>query len=128
MTYLSRAGVIQYSTTFAHYVAMQATWHAIAPEIDPSSVLYKHVTPYHPNAWHLALQNTSLFDSFPNLIHDLVHSVPIGNLPPLSYTFIPDNLASANINLVYMDNFLAEEVTSGHMDSPYSFETAHHIC
>src|SRR5882724_11164027 len=46
---------------------------------------------------------------------------------PLSYTFIPNNLASADINLSYMDSFLADEVASGHMDGPYSIETVHHI-
>jgi len=38
------------AATFAHYVAMQATQYAIATEIDPSSIMYKHVTPHDPNA------------------------------------------------------------------------------
>jgi len=115
------------AATFAHYLATQPTQHAIAPEIDPSSILYRHVTPYNPNVWHLALQYTGLISLFPNLIHNLIHGAPIGNLPPLSYTFIPDNLTSTNIDMIYMDNFLVEEVTSGRMDSPFSIETAHHI-
>jgi len=77
--------------------------------------------------WHLTLKNTTLLDSFPNLVHDLVHGAPIGGLPPLSYTFIPNNLASADINLEYMDSFLADKVASGCMDGLYSIKTAHHI-
>jgi len=85
--------------TFALCVVMQAIQPFVAPEIEHNSILYKCVTPYDPKAWHLTLQNTNLLDSFPNLVHDLVHGAPIGDLPPLSYTFIPDNLELADINL-----------------------------
>jgi len=113
--------------TSAHCVGIQATWPVNAPETESESILYKHVTPYNPEAWHLALLSSGLIDSFPNLVHDLVHGAPIGNLPPLSYTFIPNNLASANINPDYMYYFLAKEITSSCMDGPYSIDMAHQI-
>src|SRR5882724_7959785 len=85
----------------APYVVTAAIWPAVAPEIENCTVLSKNETPYNPRAWHLALQEANLIPSFPNLIHDLVHSTPIGNLPPLIYTFIPSNFALAKIDPDY---------------------------
>src|SRR5882724_9579041 len=111
--------------TFALCVVTQAIQPVVAPEIEHNSILYKCVIPYDPKAWNLTLLNANLLEYFPNLVHDLVHGGPISNLPPLSYTFIPNNLASADINPSYMDSFLADEVASSQIDGPYSIEMAH---
>jgi len=47
---------------------------------------------------------------FSNLVHDITYSVPIGNPPLLTHTFIPNNLKSADIDPVYMDKFIQEEL------------------
>ena len=86
-------------TMSAPYVAMAATLHADAPEIDFDTILYKIVTPYIPKAWHLALQQADLLHLFPNLVHDLIYGSPISHLPLLTHTSIPNNLSSANFDL-----------------------------
>src|SRR5882724_3946462 len=108
-------------------VATAATPHATVLETKSKYILYKIVTPYYVMAWHLALQHADLLHLFPNLVHDLTYGSPIGNLPPLSHTFIPNNLGSANIDPAYMDSFLEEEVTSGHMDGLFTVDYAHQI-
>jgi len=45
----------------------------------------------------------------------------------LSYTFIPENLRSANLDPVYMDGLLAEEATAGHTNGPFTTDEAHSI-
>jgi len=65
--------------------------------------------------------------TFPNLVHDHMFGVPIGNLPPLTYTFIPNNLKSAEIDPLYMNKFLASEVATGHIDGPFTKDQAHTI-
>ena len=77
---------------------------------DLSSVLYKVHSPYVPEAWRLALNCTGLTQSFLNLVHDLTYGSPIGNPPPLGYTFIPPNLKSADLNPVYMESIIQEEL------------------
>jgi len=64
---------------------------------------------------------------FPNLYYDHTYGAPIGDLPPLTYTFIPENLKSAKIDPLYMDNFLASEIATGRIDGPYTITQAHII-
>jgi len=76
-------------TTSSPYAAMAATQHADAPEIDLDSVLYKNVTPYIPEAWHLALQQADILHLFPNLVHNLVHgSLSVTFLALLTHSFL----------------------------------------
>src|SRR5882724_2417908 len=98
-----------------------------APEIDLSSILYKVVTPYILTAWSQALADANITDSYPNLIHELSFSSPIGNPPPINFTFIPDNLPSAKIQPDYIMRLINKEVTAGHMDRPFTIEEAHSI-
>jgi len=70
---------------------------------------------------------TGITCSFPNLVHDITYSVPIGNPPLLTHTFIPNNLKSADIDPVYMDKFIQEELDIGHFDGPFSVDEAHTI-
>jgi len=97
-------------------VVMAVTPHATALETDAESVLYKIVTPYNPKGRHLSLKQA-------DLLHLFILSMTSFMAPPLAIflhllicTFIPNNLDSAGIDLDYMDSFLVEEVTSGHMD------------
>src|SRR5882724_2634469 len=57
----------------------------------------------------------------------LTHGAPIGNPPPLSHIFIPNNLKSAEIDPMYMDNFLVAEVTTGRMEGPFTVAQVHAI-
>ena len=98
-----------------------------APETDFSDILYKVVTPYNPQAWQLALHEADITLLYPNLVHDLIHGSPIGNPPPLRYTFIPNNLTSANIQPEYITNLITAEVMAGHMDGTFTIEQAHII-
>jgi len=98
-----------------------------APETDFSNILYTVITPYNPQALQLALHEADITLSYPNLIHDLTHGSPIGNPPPLWYTFIPNNLTSANIHPEYITNLITAEVAAGHMDGPFTIEQAHII-
>jgi len=67
----------------------------------------------------------NLTDSYPNLIHDLSFGSPIGNLPPIDFTFIPNNLPSAKIQPDYMMRLINKEVAAGYMDRPFSVHQAH---
>ena len=64
---------------------------------------------------------------YPNLIHDLSFGSPIGNPPPIKYTFIPDNLPSAKIQPKYITNLINEEVAAGCMDGSFTTAEAHSI-
>jgi hypothetical protein len=75
----------------------------------------------------LALHEAGITHLFPNLVHDLTYGSPIGSPPPLTYSFIPDNLASANLNPKYITNDLASEVASGRMGGPFTVEEAHRL-
>ena len=103
-------------TTHALCVVTPFIRLSTALEIELTSVLYKVVSPYKPLVWGIALREASLLYSFPNLIFDIINGAPISNPPPLTYTFIPNNLKSAKIDPAYMDNFLAAEVASGCID------------
>jgi len=56
-----------------------------------------------------------------------MYRATIGNPPPITHTFIPNNLKSADINLLYMDNFIQEELDAGHFYGPFLVEEAHEI-
>ena len=98
-----------------------------APAIDISDLLYKVVTPYNPQAWQVALSKADITLTYPNLIHDLTHGSLISNPLLLWYTFIPNNLPSANIHPEYITGLITVEVAAGCMDSPFTIEQAHTI-
>jgi len=84
-------------STFAPSVLIPNMQPLHVPEINLTSILYKVVTPYISTVWSRALVNVNLTDSYPNLVHDLSFGSPIGNPPPIDFTFIPNNLHSAKI-------------------------------
>src|SRR5882724_3078738 len=79
------------------------------------------------NTQPLHAPEIDLTDSYPNLIHDLSFGSPIGNLPPIDFTFIPNNLPSMNIQPEYITNLITEEVAASCMDGPFTIEEAHYI-
>jgi len=87
--------------------------------------LYITVSPYVPSAWQHALDTANITHLFPNLVHDITFGSPIGNPPRLTQTFIPPNLASANIRLEIIDKELLDETASSRMSGPFSIEDAH---
>jgi len=44
---------------------------------------------------------------------------------PIIHTFIPNNLKSAELDPLYMDDFLASEVAMGWIDGPFTVAQAH---
>src|SRR5882724_11131757 len=99
-------------STSAPSVQTPSMLPSVAPETDLSKILYKVITLYISSAWSQALTNANLKNSYPNLIHGLSFGSPIGNLPPINYTFIPDNLPLANIRPEYITNLINEEVAA----------------
>jgi len=79
--------------------------------------------PYKPATWLVALSSSNLLSAFPNLVHDLTYSSPIGN-PPLSKSFLPPNLSSVNIHPIMIDQELHTEVVASHMSGPFTIVQA----
>ena len=113
-------------STPALYVPIRSM-EPLAPATDLCQILYKVLTPYVPETWRRALLDVGILQNYPNLIHDLEFSSPIGNPPSIGFTFIPKNLPSGEINPNYITNLIAEEVAAGYIDGPYSVEEAHVI-
>ena len=111
----------------AFSVAINTMELSPACEIDLRKVLYILVTPYFVTAWKDTLDSANLSQSFPNLIHDISHGLPIGNPPPLLCTFMADKFSSTNIQPDIIQDELWEETAAGPMSSPFSIEEAHII-
>ena len=80
------------------------------------------MTPYIPLAWLMALSSENLLVSFPNLVHDITYGSPIGNPPPLSDCFLPQNLSSENILPEVIVKDLLAEVSAHHMSGSFTTE------
>ena len=117
-------------TGMSKMLALSNPLNAMAPTLAPSAmtptmaqvcapttslmrILYIHVIPYVPKAWHQALLNAKLLDAVPNLVHDLNYGSPISNPPPLLELSLPGNLPSANIHPQIIDVELLAEVAVG---------------
>jgi len=114
------------ASTFAPCAMTAIMPCVIAPGIDLPSIIHRSITPYKPEGWRQGLLSTGLTHSFPHLVHNISSGSPIGNPPPLTYTFIPHNLKSADIDPVYMDNFI-KELIAGCFNGPFSVEELHII-
>ena len=114
-------------STLVRFVGTHTTEHVFVPTIDLDQVLYIIVSPYVPSAWQRALDAANITHLFPNLVHDITFGSPIGNPPPLTHTFIPPNLASANIQPEIINKELLDEVATSHMSGPFSTHDAHQI-
>ncbi|KAK7001234.1 hypothetical protein R3P38DRAFT_3284480 [Favolaschia claudopus] len=83
------------------------------------------VTPYQPAGWATALRDCNLLERYPNLVHDLSFGSPIGNPPTPTFTFIPPNMPSVELNPAFLDNYLTTEVSAGRMAGPLTVDEAH---
>ena len=64
---------------------------------------------------------------FPNLVNDITFGSPIGNPPPLSRTFLPQNLPSAALYPHLINDELRTETHARRMSGPYTINQAHTI-
>jgi hypothetical protein len=80
---------------------------------------------YHVEGWTAALRDCHLLEQYPNIIHDLIYGSPIGNPPPLAYTFIPRNMPSAIEQSERVDAHFLDEIAAGRMSGPYTVDQAH---
>jgi len=113
--------------TPAPFAPIPNTERPHAPGTDLRQILYKVVTPYLPEAWRRALLDADLIQNYYNLVHDFEFGSPIGNPPSIEFPFIPENLPSPEIKPAYITNLIAEEVSAGRMDGPFSVEEVHSI-
>ena len=114
-------------STLVHFVGTHTTECVHAPTTDLDQVLYIIISPYIPSAWKCALDAANITHLFPNLVHDITFGSPIGNPPPLTQTFIPPNLASANIQPEIIVKELLDETAAGRMSGPFTVDDAHQI-
>src|SRR5882672_4357932 len=105
-------------------VVTHVTGQEIAPITDLSKILYIRTSPYFPPAWHHMLLKAQLLPSFPFLVHDITYGSPIGNPPPLTSSFLPNNLPSTNIRPDIINKELLDEVVAGHMSGPFTIAQA----
>src|SRR6266481_9959363 len=110
--------------TSAHSAGMLTMPRVPAHEIDLDKVLYIVSTLYIASAWNLALATANLTSQFPNLVHDIIYSSPIGNPPPLLHMSIPKNLASADFLPNIIDQELLDETAAGCMSGPFTVSEA----
>jgi len=111
-------------STPALCAVMLATVPWVAPKTSLMNILYIHMTPYIPSAWHTALSSANLLSTFPNLVHDITFRSPINNPPDLSACPLPPNLTSAKIHPKLIDNELLSKVLTNHMSGPFTVEEA----
>lgn len=95
-----------------------------APEIELRSVLLHTPSPYKPDGWKEALESCNITSLFPNLVQDIVYGSPIGNPPPITHTFITDNLPSIALNPSFI---IVAEVHAGRMSGPFTISQSHVI-
>ena len=103
------------------------TLPATAHRTDLDKVLYIHTTPYNADGWSTALTLCKLTSNFPNIVHDIKFRSPIGNPPPLSTTFLPQNLPSTDLFPNIIDCELLEEMAANRMSGPFTEEEARYI-
>ena len=111
----------------AHSVAPLPTAQPATPGTDLSHLLYKITTPYIASGFTNALLLCNLTHCFPNLVHELIYGSPISNPPPLTSTFIPNNLTSVQLNPAFITTDLVAEQAAGCKNGPFSIEEAHQI-
>jgi len=83
-------------------------------------VFRRVVTPYDPEAYNLFLKRFNLTEKYPNLVFNLQHGFPIGDIPPPTCTYIPKNHKSALDHIDVIRTYCEEEVALGRMSGPFS--------
>ena len=78
--------------------------------------------PYNTDAFESSLLKFNLTDSYPQLVQNLCHGFPLGNMPPLLDAVILPNHPSCLEYSQAIDEYLASEVASQRMSGPFSHE------
>lgn len=102
-------------------VMMPTMWPSLALEIDYNCI----ITPYHVEGWATALHECNLLEHYLNIVHDLFYGSPIGNPPPLTYTFIPHNMPHVSEHSAGVDALILDELKAERISGPYTFDEAH---
>lgn len=81
-------------------------------------------TLYIADGFERALLEAGLNDRYPNLVHDISHSLSISNPTPLTQTTIFPNLKSVNKCPDVLDAHLEEEIALGHISGTFTVQEA----
>lgn len=86
-----------------------------------AKILNKVVTPYNADAFKRNLHRHNLVSKFPSLVYHLRHGFPLTKgLFSFPRTETPPNHPSCANHILFLENFLAEEVSLGRMSGPFS--------
>jgi hypothetical protein len=92
-----------------------------------SDVFRRIVTPYAPEAYEHFLKHFNLTEKYPNLVFNLQHGFPIGDIPPPTRTYIPKNHKSALEHIDVIRTYCQEEVALGRMSGPFTADEVFEI-
>jgi hypothetical protein len=92
-----------------------------------SDVFLRIVMPYAPKVYEHFLKCFNLTEKYPNLVFNLQHSFPIGNIPPPTRTYIPKNHKSALEHIDIIHTYCQEEVALGRMSGPFTADEVFEI-
>lgn len=90
-------------------------------------IFSKIIHPYNTDAFELLLGKHNLLEAYPDLVRNLREGFPIGPMPLLAVTNILKNHPSVRFHALAIDDYLADEVSSGRMDGPFSRDEVERI-
>lgn len=80
----------------------------------------KIVCPYNADAFEKLLKKHNLTNSYPDLVYNLRHGFPLGEMPDLTRTNVLPNPKNISAHWPKIDQYLLDEVSSGRMDGPFT--------
>lgn len=92
-----------------------------------SEVFNRIITPYVASAYEASLKKFNLTGRYPDLIYNLQHRFPIGDIVPPSKTYIPKNHASALDHVDVIHTYCNDKVCLGRMSGPFTAAQVHDI-
>jgi hypothetical protein len=92
-----------------------------------TEVFQRIVTPYIAEAYENFLNRFDLSSKYPNLVFNLQHGFPIGDIPPPTRTYIPKNHKSALEHIDVICSYCQDEVALGRMSGPFSADEVFNI-
>lgn len=90
-------------------------------------VLHHIITPYVADSYDSFLARFNLTKKYPDLLFNLRHGFPIGDMPPLTCTYTPKNHKSAADKPEITRNYCKDKVKLRHMSGLSSKEEVHHL-
>ncbi|CDO75102.1 hypothetical protein BN946_scf185010.g27 [Trametes cinnabarina] len=94
----------------------------IMPVVSGASERDRIITTYRADALERELCRWGLWDLFSTVPTRLRFGFPIGNMPPLTRTFTPDNHKGGIQHMDFIKSYVNEQVALNHMSGPYSCE------